>query len=858
MPNNSFAQKLFRLQGFQNKYIPLLLESVAQQFSLANKDTVAISEMDIRYLLTCASILAQSNNGECQDAALRIAQYVLTTHQQNKEFREAAVIVLDTMTNYAAISLAKEREYIEPNKKKDYPVPLMMDMLKRQFHHSLWNEYNNRLVPINRFQEKVFYEYLSFDALSISAPTSSGKSFILLQIILDYIKVHEGTIIVYIVPTRALIQQVTADINDILKNNAIVDVVVSSVPTVITEKGNHHIYVLTQERLHWILGDDASFSPNCLIVDEAQKIGDGSRGVILQHAIEEISRRNQNTKILFASPMTENPEMLLDLLTADIHKGNLSSDQITVNQNLLWVNCINEKDKIWSMQLCLGDATFELGKFHTEYRATSTSKRLPFIAHALSDANGGNLIYANGAAEAEKIARILYDLQLEDVDDERLNELIKLVKKTIHVRYDLVTALKRRIAFHYGNMPLIIKNEIEKLFKAGCIKYLVCTSTLMEGVNLPAKSIFVRAPQKGRNIPMNAVDFWNLAGRAGRQGKEFQGNIICIDTNNHDLWKGTLYRTKTKYPINSSVESVLKNKGHEIIQYINDDLTGNLSRRNSLYEHAITYVMDEYTRNNGLTSAKISSLLSAEILTGFQNAIESMLKNIELPNDILLRHQGISPVAQQTLLNYFKGYSKDLQQLIPLMPEDSNAIENYNKVISRIQKHIEGEAFSRYNFYKAMLVVKWMRGYTLARIISDNEKFFNSDKSKIKKKLPAIIRDTMRDVEEYVRFLFVKQSACYVDILSYYLSSINSELVSQIPSLNIWLEFGASQDTQIALMNLGLSRTSAIALSEYIAADNYDMKKCIEWIKTADIELLDLSLIIKEEIKQIISTSYLN
>lgn len=59
-------------------------------------------------------------------------------------------------------------------------------------------------------------------------------------------------------------------------------------------------------------------------------------------------------------------------------------------------------------------------------------------------------------------------------------------------------------------------------------------------------------------------------------------------------------------------------------------------------------------------------------------------------------------------------------------------------------------------------------------------------------------------------------------------------------------------------MNLGLSRTSAITLSEYIAADNLDMKKCIEWIKAADIEQLDISQIIKEEIKQVISASYLN
>ena len=407
-------------------------------------------------------------------------------------------------------------------------------------------------------------------------------------------------------------------------------------------------------------------------------------------------------------------------------------------------------------------------------------------------------------------------------------------------------------------MPWIVKTETERLFKVGCIKFLVCTSTLMEGVNLPAKSIFVRAPRKGRNNPMNAVDFWNLAGRAGRQGKEFQGNIICIDTNNYELWGDTLYRTKTKYPIKSSVESVLQTKGNEIIQYINNDLLGTQTRRESLYEHAITYVIEEYTRNNGLTSSKIKSLLSTEVLTDLQNIIETMLRNVKLPQDILLRHQGISPIAQQTLLSYFEGYKKDIQQLIPLMPEDFNAIDNYHKIINRIQKHIDGNASSRYNRYLAMLVVKWMRGYPLARIISDNEEFYKSDKAKAKKKLPAIIRDTMQDVEEYVRFLFIKQSACYVDILSYYLSSINSELVSQVPSLNIWLEFGASQDTQIALMNLGLSRTTAISLSEYIAADDYDMKKCIEWIKSNDIEQLDLSLIIKEEIMQVVNTSYLN
>ena len=44
-------------------------------------------------------------------------------------------------------------------------------------------------------------------------------------------------------------------------------------------------------------------------------------------------------------------------------------------------------------------------------------------------------------------------------------------------------------------------------------QYLVCTSTLLEGVNLPAKSIIIRKPTRGQGNPLNQNDFWNLAGR---------------------------------------------------------------------------------------------------------------------------------------------------------------------------------------------------------------------------------------------------------------------------------------------------------------------------------------------------------
>ena len=76
--------------------------------------------------------------------------------------------------------------------------------------------------------------------------------------------------------------------------------------------GARVILVFTQERLHFlanVLSDVLSI--DLLIVDEAHKIGDNQRGVILQDAIERATRANPKLKAVFISPATQNPEELL-------------------------------------------------------------------------------------------------------------------------------------------------------------------------------------------------------------------------------------------------------------------------------------------------------------------------------------------------------------------------------------------------------------------------------------------------------------------------------------------------------------------------------------------------------------------
>ncbi|MEI9974859.1 MAG: hypothetical protein WDO73_24095 [Ignavibacteriota bacterium] len=69
----------------------------------------------------------------------------------------------------------------------------------------------------------------------------------------------------------------------------------------------------------------------------------------------------------------------------------------------------------------------------------------------------------------------------------------------------------------------------------------------------------------------------------------------------------------------------------------------------------------------------------------------------------------------------------------------------------------------------------------------------------------------------------------------------------------ILLEFGVSQQTQLALIGLGLSRTSAIALSEIIAADDLTAEKIMEWLR--DNSSLwresDMPALVKKEVEAV-------
>lgn len=845
----SFFNKLRGIEQYQVHYRELLLRSVRSSFPQLIYEQNR-TDLDLNYLISCASVLAQSADGISQDEALRIAHFTLTQTDTTDEQRAASMVVLDTLSNNPALELALRKRIAPSNYFEKIPLPIQLDSIQRRIKHGIV-ESNGNLQFLNRFQSEVYQGSKDAQWLSIAAPTSSGKSYILIRIIAEFLSVSDAAVVVFIVPTRALVFQIEEEFRNAMSH--IQNLYLASVPILDQAwRQKRCLFVFTQERLQWLLSDNQDLSIDMLVIDEAQKIGGDHRGILLEQVIKESARVSPRLKVLFSSPNASNPQVLLRDKPKDASGLSVKSSSPAVNQNLIWTTTVKGKPRIWAVDLIFGNETFTLGNLPLSKSASKESERLPLIAHGLGHPEGGNLVYVNGPAEGERTAEIIWDLlgEQSSSSDPELVELIDLVGRVIHKKYVLTKVLDRGVAFHYGNLPLLIRLEIERLYKQGKIRYLICTSTLLEGVNLPAKSIFIRNPCKGHGTPMNDFDFWNLAGRAGRAGKEFQGNVICVDPNDGKTWKMPPPRFKREMDINRASD-LSYDTALSLLEYIEARTPRKEAVRKQYLEYLFTYFLQQFAQSGSLHIPTLNRDEHPSLIAALEDELRKVLDDQDIKLDLIKRNPGISPFAMKELLRIFREFDGDPNELIPANPNGTDAIREYQKLILRISDCLSGDTPEILAFYRAKLVVNWMSGKPLAMIIGSNESYWKKRPEK-RKTLEQIIRSTLDDVEQFVRFSFARYSSCYLDVLRQHFEEIGrTDAVWKFPKLHLWLEFGASSNTQLSLISLGLSRGTAIDIAERTRDDNYDITQAREWLKNYTPGESDFPRAVFEEILRI-------
>lgn len=90
---------------------------------------------------------------------------------------------------------------------------------------------------------------------------------------------------------------------------------------------------------------------------------------------------------------------------------------------------------------------------------------------------------------------------------------------------DVTQASALGILAHHGNTPQGLRLSVEHAMKERHAKFVICTSTLAQGVNFPIRYLIVSATQQGKE-KIKVRDFHNLMGRAGRAGMHTEGSVI--------------------------------------------------------------------------------------------------------------------------------------------------------------------------------------------------------------------------------------------------------------------------------------------------------------------------------------------
>ncbi len=575
--------------AFKENYIQLL----KSQYPESNKTD--FNEDQIVSLLKIASIFCFSNE-KFKHLAYKISAII--AEQYGKKYNYISQSVQYIMISSGQLPVVSKmvgdgnEDYFSLYSESLIPFnPVSFrDVILKQANNSLDLGNDSTKKYFTDFQRSTFNDLLAGKSVSISAPTSAGKSFLLIAFLAKKIRENNEINVVYIVPSRALISQVQKDIRQSFKIFNIFDVWIGSTSKVHSENKiiPRKIFVLTQERFHNLLFDDEFDEDiNILIVDEAQKVSDESRGILLEEVVEEAVKRNESLQTIFISPFSKNPEKfshIFQIANIKTEKTILSP----VSQNILKLDITNKRYslKLFTTKIeSTNDIPIDEGEITPSVRSEITCNNWQLIWAVKRFGSESNIIYCNSPKSTVDLATAISAALPESKYDPRISEIIKFLKENIHPEYFLIECLKKKVGFHHGSMPNQVRILIEDLFKEKKLIYLFCTSTLLEGVNLPAQNIFIMKPSQGKGNYLDRLSFWNLAGRAGRLLKDYYGNIYCI---NIDDWKGySPDPDDVEHEIESILENVVQEKDQSWIQNLKK-MYINFKIENKPREQAVT------------------------------------------------------------------------------------------------------------------------------------------------------------------------------------------------------------------------------------------------------------------------------
>lgn len=335
-------------------------------------------------------------------------------------------------------------------------------------------------VTFHREQIKALDALLAGRNLILSAPTSFGKS-LLIDALLSTERYRRVAVVL---PTIALLDEFRRRFRDRFSEKFKLVMHQSE-----TSTDDPTIFLGTQERL--IYREDLG-NLDLTVVDEFYKLDPDrrdERSITLNAAVYRLLKRSK--QFFFLGP---------------------NIDKISV-----------APDSRWNFEFLR--TRFSTVAVETLDLRSVPDKRERLIEEIGEDRNWPALVFISSPGRANKLA---IELSEKMAVTEDTSDFSAWLKNNIGRNNFLSLAVDYGFGVHHGRIPRAIAAQMVRLFNRGKLPILLCTSTLIEGVNTAAKTVMIF----DKKINRDSYDFFtysNIKGRAGRLGQHHVGHVMVFN-----------------------------------------------------------------------------------------------------------------------------------------------------------------------------------------------------------------------------------------------------------------------------------------------------------------------------------------
>lgn len=326
----------------------------------------------------------------------------------------------------------------------------------------------------HRVQAQVFQLLMSRQSVVLSAPTSFGKSLIVDAVVAS----GRYKNIVIVVPTLALLDETRRRLTRFSPSYRVITH--SS-----QEPGARNIFVHTQER---VVENENIKDTDFFVIDEFYKLNpsdENERAQMLNLAFYKLSKQAKQFYML-----GPNIQGIPPAFAERFRCVFIKTDFNTVVSEIHKIDA--DDDLQHAIRLCSQLDEPTLIYVQSPNRARTVAARLKSVL-------GPSVVPAAKASAA-------------------------WVRDNFHPQWLFAAALDAGIGVHHGRLPRSLTQLVVRNFNKGALKYLVCTSTLIEGVNTRAKNVII-LDNKVATKKFDYFTFSNIRGRSGRMREHFIGHV---------------------------------------------------------------------------------------------------------------------------------------------------------------------------------------------------------------------------------------------------------------------------------------------------------------------------------------------